>query len=127
MLDALLQENGCLRGGVAAMDAERLAEVSPPQHHPATHCLITPTAHRSPPTAHRPSPTAHHPRPTAHRQPPHCPTTHRPPPTASQACVGFGTDDKKLIGTICSRNKQHLGTQIDYAELYLLWLYLLRL
>ena len=72
MLDALLQENGCLRGGVAAMDAERLAEVSPPQHHPATHCLITPTAHRSPPTAHRPSPTAHHPRPTAHRQPPHC-------------------------------------------------------
>ena len=54
MLDALLQENGCLRGGVAAMDAERLAE----------------------------------------------------------ACVGFGTDDKKLIGTICSRNKQHLGTQI---------------
>ena len=65
MLDALLQENGCLRGGVAAMDAERLAE----------------------------------------------------------ACVGFGTDDKKLIGTICSRNKQHLGTQIYYAELYLLWLY----
>ena len=69
MLDALLQENGCLRGGVAAMDAERLAE----------------------------------------------------------ACVGFGTDDKKLIGTICSRNKQHLGTQICYAELYLRWLYLLRL
>tara|TARA_B100000780_G_C20749982_1_gene297941 strand:+ start:48 stop:308 length:261 start_codon:yes stop_codon:yes gene_type:complete len=26
MLDALLQENGCLRGGVAAIDSERLAE-----------------------------------------------------------------------------------------------------
>ena len=68
MLDALLQENGCLRGGVAAIDSERLAE----------------------------------------------------------ACVGFGTDDTKLIATICSRNKQHLGTQIYYAELHVLWLYLLR-
>jgi len=60
MLDALLQENGCLRGGVAAIDSERLAE----------------------------------------------------------ACVGFGTDDTKLIATICSRNKQHLGmvSQIYYAE-----------
>ena len=60
MLDALLQENSCLRGSVAAIDAERLAE----------------------------------------------------------ACVGFGTDDKKLVTTICSRNKQHLGmvSRIYYAE-----------
>ena len=34
------------------------------------------------------------------------------------AGVGFGTDDTKLIDTLCSRNKQHLGvvSRIYYAE-----------
>ena len=60
MIDALLQENGCLRGAVASIDAERLAE----------------------------------------------------------ACIGFGTDDKKLIGTISARSKAHLGmvSRVYYAE-----------
>ena len=105
-----------LPAGWRRCDGLGAAGRSKPAPTPPRHPLpITP-----PPTTHCPPPTA----PLPHHPPP---TAHRPPPTASQACIGIGTDDKKLIATICSRNKQHLGTQTCYAELYLLWVYLLRL
>ena len=36
----------------------------------------------------------------------------------AEACIGFGTNDKLLIGTLTSRSKTHLGmvSQIYYAE-----------